>query len=194
MTPSKPRSVLLCAALLIVLCTHAAYGQSTSTSTAAIAKDTGKPEFPQWARDLRRGVIITFGVFPFMMFFNTFAVDTYRASQHGWSRQYLPWPLKGAGAVDRTGNEQVLSLSVAIVGSVVFALADHLIVRHKRAKAERQRLELPDGELIILRSPWPPEEPAAREADALEETDAAADGADAEAAGPNEAGAAAGSP
>jgi hypothetical protein len=180
--PAKPLTVLL----LIVLCTQAAYAQSTTAATATTISTRTYPEFPQWARDIRRGEIIAFGVFPFMMFFSSFLVDTYRASQHNWDSRYMPWPLKGAGAVALTTDENVITLSAAIVGSAVFALADHLIVRIKRAKAEQQRLDLPEGELIILRKPWPPEEAADDAVDAVDETEAAGDtaeGADAEDAG-----------
>jgi hypothetical protein len=135
----------------------------TTKTTAPIsayskAANAEKHEFPQWARDLRRAEIIAFGVFPFMMFFSTFFVDTYRAANHEWDNRYLPWPVKGSGAIPMDTGEHQLTLGIAIGSSVVLAMADHLIVRIKRAKAERQRLAIPEGELIILRNPWPPEE------------------------------------
>jgi hypothetical protein len=171
MTPSKPLPVLL----LILLCTQGIFAQTGTTTISSSISNTGKSEFPQWAKDLRRGEIIAFGAFPFMMFAATFSIDTYRASNHDWDSRYLPWPLKGAGAVGMTDDEHMLTLGTAIAGSLVIALADHLIVRYKRAKAERQRLALPDGELIILQKPWPPEEAEteAEDADAGEDQDAA---------------------
>ncbi|MDR3123163.1 MAG: hypothetical protein LBU16_05235 [Treponema sp.] len=147
----------LAMALLIVLSAPAAHSQST---TAAAAEEQ-KPVFPQWARDLRRAEIVAFGSFPFMMFFSIFGVDTYRAANHDWDSRYLPWPAKSPGAIEMDTDEHMMTLGIAITGSLVVALADHIIVRFKRAKAEKQRLDLPEGELIILRKPWPPEEAAA---------------------------------
>ena len=160
MIPAKPLTILL----LIILCAQVVHAQSSTTTdtTSASAYDkTAKPEkheFPQWARDLRRGEIIAFGTFPFTMFFATFAVDTARAAGHDWYRRYLPWPFKGSGAIEMSTREHIITLSAAIISSVTLALVDHLIVRIKRAKAERERLALPEGELIQLRNPWPPDE------------------------------------
>jgi hypothetical protein len=117
-----------------------------------------KPEFPQWVRDLRRAEIVTFGSFPFMMFVSTFSMDTYRYFSHDNNLQYAPWPFKSAGAVEMNTDEFTISLLAAIGGSLAIALADHIIVRVKRAKVERERLNLPEGEVIELRKPWPPED------------------------------------
>jgi hypothetical protein len=153
----RPFAVLL----LIVLCASTAWSQSSvSLGIPITAAEEKKPVFPQWARDLRRAEIVAFGAFPFAMFFSIFAMDTYRASNHDWDSRYYPWPLKGPGAIEMNRDEHILTLGIAITGSLTIALADHIIVRVKRARAEKQRLDLPEGELIILRKPWPPEEAA----------------------------------
>ncbi|MFP3041649.1 hypothetical protein LQZ19_07470 [Treponema primitia] len=144
MISHKALSIVL---LFIILLPLGLRAQTVSTTEA--------PEFPLWARDLRRAEIIAFGSFPFMMFLSNFTVDTYRASNHEWDNRYMPWPLKGAGAVEMSTDEHVLTLGVAIAGSLVLALADHLIFRYKRANAERRDRLLPEGEPIILRKPWP---------------------------------------
>jgi hypothetical protein len=147
-------------ALLIALSASAAHPQSSS----AVAEEPQKLVFPQWVRDIRRAEIVAFGSFPFMMFFSIFGVDTYRAATHDWDSRYLPWPAKGPGAIGMDTDEHMLTLGIAITGSLVVALTDHIIVRFKRARAEKQRLDLPEGELIILRKPWPPEEASAGDA------------------------------
>jgi hypothetical protein len=149
---------LLAVWLLIVLCASTAWSQSSTAAIPAPAAAEKKPVLPQWARDLRRAEIIAFGAFPFAMFFSIFAMDTYRASNHDWDSRYYPWPLKGPGAIEMDRDEHIQTLGIAIAGSLTIALADHIIVRVKRARAEKQRLDLPEGELIILRKPWPPEE------------------------------------
>ncbi|AEF85648.1 conserved hypothetical protein [Treponema primitia ZAS-2] len=161
--------------VLLTILSGTAFAQSSSTTT-----DTDKPEFPLWARDLRRAEIIAFGAFPFMVFFSSFSVDSFRAANHDWDTRYAPWPIKSAGAVEMTTNEYAITFSAAITGAVLIALADHLIIRHKRAKAERELLALPKGDIIILRKPWPPEEtdPEDEESpDPEAESEASAEGA-----------------
>jgi hypothetical protein len=169
MSPAKPFAILFSVTLI---CAHTLHAQSSTTVTTISANTytktaaPGKSVFPQWARDLRRAEIVAFGSFPFMMFISTFSVDAWRYFGHDMNVQYAPWPFKGAGAVEMSTGEYQTTLFTAIAGSVVLALADHLIVRFKRIKAERQRLDLPEGELIILREPWPPEEASGDAADA----------------------------
>jgi hypothetical protein len=151
--------------LLVALCASTAYSQSSSAIGIPVkTAETQKPALPQWARDLRRAEIIAFGAFPFMMFFATFSVDTYRSATHDWDSRYYPWPAKGPGAIAMDRDEHVLTLQIAIAGSLLVALADQIILQTKRARAEKQRLDLPEGDLIILRKPWPPEEAAPDEA------------------------------
>ncbi|GHV75948.1 hypothetical protein AGMMS49942_07690 [Spirochaetia bacterium] len=181
MSSAKPLAILLCAAL-ISLCAHTAHAQSTVTPKGIPISDYNKaakqekPEFPQWVRDLRRAEIIAFGSFPFMMFLSTFSMDTYRFFTNDNNLQYAPWPFKGAGAVEMTTDEFTTSLFIAIGGSLAIALADHIIVRVKRAKAERQRLNLPEGEVIELRKPWPPEDSGVTELEDAGDTAPEADG------------------
>jgi hypothetical protein len=171
MIPVKP---FIAALLLFILLCGSIPAQTPATGTITpINPGAKKSEFPQWVLDLRRAEIITFGSFPFTIFFATFFMDTYRASKHDWDNRYLPWPLKGPGAVEMSTDEHLITLGVAVTGSVLIALADHLIVRIKRAKLERQRQELPEGDLIILRKPWPKEEAESQdvsEKDAAPET------------------------
>jgi hypothetical protein len=171
------RRKALAALLLVLFCAHTTYSQS-STIPGASAQTAEPPKiaFPQWVRDLRRAEIIAFGSFPFMMFFSIMGMDLYRSATHDWDSQYYPWPAKGPGAIEMNTDEHLLTLGIAATGSLIFALADHLIVRYKRARAERQRLDLPEGDVIILRRPWPPEEGSAGAADGEAPPDGAPEG------------------
>jgi hypothetical protein len=91
-------------------------------------------EFPQWAKDLRRGEIIAFGAFPIMVFFSRMFVDIYRSASHGWDNNYAPWPFTGPNSVGLTDNDVKLMFSVAALSSVAVAVADHFIIKHKRKK------------------------------------------------------------
>jgi len=114
-------------------------------------------ERPQWLRDLRRAEIVAFGSFPFAMFTATMGMDLYRwqrANGMSWDdRSYAPWPLKSAGAVAMTDDEQKNTITLAIGLSLTVALVDHLIVRIRRQRERRRIEEMPAGTIIINRIP-----------------------------------------
>jgi hypothetical protein len=127
--------------------------QSSGSPPTLPAVQFDTSEFPQWAKDLRRGEIVAFGSFPFTFFFATMSVDLYRSASHGWDRRYAPWPVKSAGSIDMTKDEQILTLGLAAGGAVLVALTDYAIVRYKRNRAEQRSRELPAGTPIIIRRP-----------------------------------------
>jgi len=92
-------------------------------------------EFPQWAKDLRRGEIIAFGSFPIMVFFSKLFLDIYRTAAHNWDNSYAPWPFTGPHSVSFTSDEVKLMFGVAALASVLVSVTDHFIIRHKRKKA-----------------------------------------------------------
>ena len=134
---------------------------STTKSTTATFDMTG---MPQWAKDIRRFDIISFGAFPFSIFFVSTVMEMFKwydangldMSESG--RRYAPWPLKSAGAIEMTNNEYTQMFLYAAGLSVAIALVDLLIVNIKRSK-ERRRLEsLPSGSYEIERKPYGEEE------------------------------------
>jgi hypothetical protein len=132
-------------------------GTGTGGSTAQSSREAVKPslgfdtsEFPLWAKDLRRAEIVTFGSFPFTVFFTTFAMDTWRCYSHGWDPLYAPWPAKPPGAVNMTQDELTMTIAIAAVTSVAIAVVDFSIVQIKRHR-ERQRVKsLPAGSPITI--------------------------------------------
>jgi hypothetical protein len=135
---------------------------SSSPQTLApnILPDTqDSSEFPLWARDLRRGEIVAFGSFPFTIFVSTFAMDTMRYFRNDRDSRYLPWPLKGPGAIEMTRKEREKTLIIAAAASVAIAAIDFTIVHIKRNR-ERERIERQAGGGItgIIRSPIPEDE------------------------------------
>jgi hypothetical protein len=150
----KKRIPVQCISLALIFLTISCAGApAPSTETTS--------EFPQWARDLRRGEIIFFGSFPFAFFLSATIMDLYRASQHDWDLRYAPWPAKSAGAVAMTRDEYIITISAALGGSLIISLADAIIVKVKRDRAAREAARLSPGEPIIIRRPWPiPEEEA----------------------------------
>jgi len=130
---------------------------SATSSTTVTFENSG---FPQWAKDLRRWNIISFGLFPFSMFVVTVATDTvkwYEANGFDFSpegRRYAPWLLKSAGGVEMTNDEYARTILLAAGLSAAVALVDLLIIKIKRSN-ERRRIEsLPSGSVNIERIPY----------------------------------------
>jgi len=111
---------------------------SATQSTESTFENAG---FPQWAKDLRRWDIITFGVFPFSLFVVTFATDTIRWIDSGGDARYAPWPFKSAGAIEMSSVEFGRSILIAAGLSVIIGLVDYFIVVVKRNN-ERERIEI----------------------------------------------------
>jgi hypothetical protein len=136
---------------LVLCCSLSAQTVLDSEPIPATEFDTS--EFPLWARDLRRAEIVAFGSFPFTMFFATFAMDSFRFASHGGNFSYAPWPFKSAGAVEMSRREWTNTIIAAAAASLIISLADHIIVRYKRAKAAKE--DPGPGQPIIIRRPWP---------------------------------------
>jgi len=154
--------------------THRASAQSLST-TKPTESTYKSSELPQWVRDIRRFDIITFGMFPFSMFFVTTVTDTLRwrdangldFSEEG--RRYAPWPLKSAGAIEMTNDEFTRTLYIAAGVSLGLAIIDLAIVNIKRA-VERKRMEkIPSGSYEINKTPYGTQETDAPPTDAEKE-------------------------
>ena len=138
----------LCLALLVVFLSRLSAQEAVNPADANHFDMTG---FPQWAKDIRRGSIIMFGVFPFTMFFSNIAYDTYRYANHDWDIRYAPWPIRPAGAIQQTQSEMFKVIGFASIGAVAVAAADHIIERTKRNRIAREARELAPGAPIIIR-------------------------------------------
>jgi hypothetical protein len=144
---------------LLLLLTVVAFHAPAQTNTTSTTSDP--PPFPQWARDIRRWEIVLFGSFPFSMFTVTFVTDMVRWNDHNGldfsetGRKYAPWPLKSAGAIAMTNDEQIRTITLAVGVSAAVAFADLLIVQVKRYQARRRAEALPVGTAIIIRTPLP---------------------------------------
>ncbi|MDR3148116.1 MAG: hypothetical protein LBU00_07070 [Treponema sp.] len=147
--------------VFVVLGLYPAWAQSSTpnagektTFTPKILPDVPSPSSgsPQWIRDLRRGEIVAFGSFPFTLFLSTFAMDSVRFFTNDMNRAYLPWPLKGPGAIEMSRDEKKLTLMIAAASSITIALVDFAIVSVKRNR-EAQREQNRNGDIRINRSP-----------------------------------------
>ena len=108
---------------------------------------------PQWAKDLRRWDIVAFGSFPFSMFLSNFFYDIGRWKKAGWeNRQYAPWPIASAGAVEKDNKQFRNTVLIAAGISATVAFADLLIVKMKQRKVQRTESR-PTGSYTINRTP-----------------------------------------
>ena len=161
----KNQSVLFLFAVLFFMLLSSLYSQTSTPDPNMVSSQFDMTDFPQWAKDLRRAEIITFGAFPFAYFFSNFAFDSYRWSNNSWDTRYAPWPITSAGGIEKSQDEKIMTLGIAAGSAIVIALVDYGIMRYKRNKLERENQNLPDGTPIIIRRPLLEEETVETEAE-----------------------------
>jgi hypothetical protein len=161
------KSIFFLSAFLLL--GFALYAQADDASMVSTQFDMSG--FPQWTRDLRRAEIVAFGAFPFTYFFTNFGFDMYRCASNGWDRQYAPWPVKPAAAIEQTQDEKIRVLTIAAGGAVLISLIDYGIVRYKRSQQEKEIRSLPPGTPIIIRKPLYGDEGGSLEAKTIPETE-----------------------
>jgi hypothetical protein len=83
------------------------------------------------------------------MFFSTFAMDSIRFFTHDKNKAYLPWPLKGPGAIEMSREEKGQTLMIAAAASVTIAIIDFVIVKAKQRR-ERNR---DHGDIRVTHAP-----------------------------------------
>jgi hypothetical protein len=133
-----------------------AAGASLSAQTTAAMQDavrTDPKEFPQWAKDIRRFDIITFGAFPFAFFTASLLTDSIRWSQSGGDMTYAPWPLKGAGAYDPSTEEKMRTIGIAVGISLFVAAADFVVIQIRRYHEKKKKARMPENQPVIIREP-----------------------------------------
>ena len=135
-------------------------GAQSNVTTTTTETTFSSSDLPQWVKDTRRFDIIAFGMFPFSMFFVTFATDMIRWSNANnfdmteAGRRYAPWPLKSAGAVEMTNDEYNRTILIAAGVSVAVALVDLAIVLIRRNSERRRTESLPTGSFEIKITPY----------------------------------------
>jgi hypothetical protein len=95
---------------------------------------------------------VAFGSFPFTMFLSTFTMDSIRFFKNDRDRAYLPWPLKGPGAVEMSREEKEQTLLIAVAASLSIAIADFAIVKVKRNREVREQARGRGGDIRLTQS------------------------------------------
>jgi hypothetical protein len=97
---------------------------------------------------------VAFGSFPFTMFASTFTMDSVRFFKNDMNRAYLPWPLKGPGAIEMSRQEKERTLLIAAAASITIAVIDFAIVKVKRSReARREQARDRGGDIHVIRVP-----------------------------------------
>jgi hypothetical protein len=143
-------ALLLCAVLGLLPLSAQTSGQVVAPG---ILPDVRPSSTPGWVQDLRRGEIVAFGSFPFTMFLSTFTMDSIRFFKNDMNRAYLPWPLKGPGAIEMSREEKKQTLLIAAAASLSIALIDFAIVKVKRHREARERDRDRGGDIRVIQSP-----------------------------------------
>jgi hypothetical protein len=94
------------------------------------------------------------------MFVSGFTMDSIRYFKNNRDSRYLPWPLKGPGAVEMTREEREKTILAAVIASVALAAIDFTIVQVKRNQARKllERQERGAG-IQIIQGPVAGDEP-----------------------------------
>ena len=112
-----------------------------------------KDNMPDWARDLRRGEIITFGSLPFTTLTCTFTYSLYRYCSHDFDFDYFPnfFPSSSDDA-DLDTSEQIGIILTASAISIFIGIADHIIYSNKNKKTlkeEQKNDDIQNGTIVI---------------------------------------------
>ena len=127
-----------------------------------VSDDFSFQDLPQWAKDLRRWDIITFGIFPFCVFFTTVVTDSMRwYNENGFDfsesgRRYAPWPLKSAGAYERSTDEHFQNIFIAACAAATLAVVDIIIIKIRQSNERKRIQNRPTSTYTIERSPANP--------------------------------------
>ena len=154
----KTINTLILLTLLFAPLSNVLAQSSSSDSTQIISFDPST--VPQWAKDIRRVDIITFGTFPFSMFLSTFVYEMFRwNNQNGLDfseagRRYAPWPFKSAGAYDLTAGDYGNIVLIAAGLSLSLAITDLVITLIKRDREKRRVQSIPSGSYEIETRPY----------------------------------------
>jgi hypothetical protein len=115
---------------------------SGTTDTTPVPYE--KDEFPQWADNLRRTEIISFGSLPFVTLGTTLFYSLYRYYYHGFSSSYIPNPFaKSSDSANLDTGEQMMIIRNAAIISVGLGLTDlaiNLIRQKNREKKEHMAI------------------------------------------------------
>ena len=113
---------------------------STAPATATLQPAPYQPdEFPQWTKDLRRGEIITVGVFPFAYLVTNAAYDLGRflfmtAAGNSDANNYAPWFFAPPTKPQLSQGEIVGILVGSIAVSALVAVLDYAIGKSRKNK------------------------------------------------------------
>jgi hypothetical protein len=127
----KGKREILSAVFLLVFLSSPCFTQTVSPQIEPYTKD----EFPQWARDIRRTEIITFGSFPFVMLVSSLVYSTVLLASGRVDSFPNPFVASSDGL---SSKDQINILIIAGATSVAIGLTDLTINLVKRNIAKKR--------------------------------------------------------
>ncbi|OJF76202.1 MAG: hypothetical protein BKP49_08655 [Treponema sp. CETP13] len=113
-----------------------------------------KDNIPDWAHDLRRAEIITFGSLPFTTLSCTFIYSLYRYYDSGFDSTYFPNPFPSSSDdADLSTDEQIAILKYSCGFSLFVGITDFIICtikEQKEQKEERASNDIKNGTIVII--------------------------------------------
>jgi hypothetical protein len=134
MKSKSPARLVL--AVLVFLAVVPGIGAQSNTETTP---NEDAVEWPQFAKDIRRFDVVSFGIFPFAYLVTSIGYDLMRSAQHDWDSAY--YPFNEGGAVWTSDDYRNVLIGSAVVSLSVAAidLAIVWIKRHAAGKREEAR-------------------------------------------------------
>ena len=147
----RTKKIFIINLIFILLVTLPAFADDTSTTAEPYAQN----EFPQWAYDLRRTEIISFGSLPFVTLGVTLGMGTYKYATGAISS--FPNPFNKSSSTYTTDEQvQIIELSSAI--SVGLGITDLVINLIQRSNKERRLKKIQESKEKVSVTPLTPEE------------------------------------
>jgi len=123
--------------LLLIILSLGNTAFATESSKSTTPEPYTKKEFPQWAKDLRRLEIITFGSLPFVTLDVTLGYSMYNYVQHNFDSSYMPNPFSATSSFST--DEQLGIIATSCLISLGLGLTDYIIAIIKRESLKKKQ-------------------------------------------------------
>lgn len=142
--------------IIILSLTSPAFAEDASTSTTPAPYEEN--EFPNWAKDLRRTEIITFGSMPFVTLGVTLGFGTYQYATG--ATDSFPNPFNKSSSAFTT-DQQFNILKISALISLGLGITDYIINLLQRLNSEQRLKKIQDSKEKVIVTPITPEEAGA---------------------------------
>lgn len=151
MMRQRARKILLINLICVLIACLPVFADDTSTTAEPYTQN----EFPQWAYDLRRTEIISFGSLPFVTLGVTLGMGTYKYVNGEISS--FPNPFNKSSSTYTT-DEQIKIIKLSSTISIGLGITDLVINLIQRSNKERRLKKIQESKEKVSVTPLSPEE------------------------------------